>query len=90
MSFLTEKKQFERKIRIDKIKNILKNNNNIIEKNFIIEIMSVMGVQERKAKEYLKIAKYQNGTKHGSYGLGAFIDNKPRSNKAIPHDDHTS
>lgn len=80
MSFLTEKKQFERKIRIDKIKEILKKNNNVNDNNFLLEIISVMGVTERKAKEYLRIAKYQNGTKTGTYGLGAFINNKPRSN----------
>lgn len=55
---ITEQKQFDRKVRIDEIANIIKHNNITDEEEFLMQICVKYNVNERKAKEYLKIAKF--------------------------------
>lgn len=56
---ITEQKQFDRKVRIDEIANVIKSRTAITdEEEFLMQICVKYNVNERKAKEYLKIAKF--------------------------------
>ena len=59
----SEKSEFRRKCRITEITKILKeindNNLDLDESKFLLELVLKYGCSERKAKEYLKIARFK-------------------------------
>ena len=64
MANISEQKNFQRKCRIDEILKLLKDlelENKIVtdEKEFIYQICDNYSVTERKAKEYINLARYK-------------------------------
>ena len=53
------KREKERLQKIQQVFNNLKRKKGVVDKNFILDVMLSQQVTERKAKEYLKLAKYQ-------------------------------